>query len=206
MRAETFNDTTRFISDTHFGHPSMLTKAARPFGSVDEMDRYMIQSWNAVVRRNDHVWHLGDFGFKATPQRLAQIFSQLNGIKHLIVGNHDSPDVVASPSFGWASIDHMKILKCNGAKLVLSHYPMREWPEYWHGALHLFGHTHSNLPSSNRALDVGVDNVGFAPLTFDQIQERLAELPDLSFRGAPAEPVGSEPGIAADEMDDAPAP
>jgi len=184
MKSLSISRTTRFISDTHFGHAKMLSACARPFDSVEEMDRGMIAAWNSVVRRDDHVWHLGDFGYKVKPDYLKRVFDQLNGIKHLIVGNHDH-DQVATTEFGWASVDQIRVLNYEGQKVVLCHYPMREWPDFWHGAIHLFGHTHANIPSTHRSLDVGVDNVGFTPVSMEEIQQRLSLLPEIDFRGAP---------------------
>ena len=58
-----------FVGDTHFGHAGSISHTARPFASVDEMDRLLIEAWNAVVRPGDTVVHLGDFEWGHTPQR-----------------------------------------------------------------------------------------------------------------------------------------
>ena len=47
-----------------------------------------IRNWNMVVGTDDHVWHLGDVSF-GTIEATENILSRLNGIKHLITGNHD---------------------------------------------------------------------------------------------------------------------
>ena len=46
----------------------------------------MIANWNAVVRKDDRVIHVGDFAFKGDPKRLTKIFSALNGQKFLVIG------------------------------------------------------------------------------------------------------------------------
>src|SRR6218665_2406214 len=75
-----------FTADTHFGHARIIDICRRPFGSVDEMDRAMVANWNAVVGKNDQVFHLGDFAYRADQRLMRRVFSQLNGQKFLIEG------------------------------------------------------------------------------------------------------------------------
>ncbi len=51
-----------FVSDTHFGHGNVLKYCNRPFSSTLEHDQQLIANWNSVVKENDTVYHLGDFG------------------------------------------------------------------------------------------------------------------------------------------------
>lgn len=88
-------------------------------------------------------------------------------------------------NLAWDSVDHIKVLSAGDLKVCLCHYPMREWPHWWAGGIMLHGHTHSQIPSSSRSWDVGVDNQGFVPLTLAEIRERMAKLPDLDFHGTP---------------------
>jgi calcineurin-like phosphoesterase family protein len=178
--------THRFIGDTHFGHAGILGRAARPWNDIEKHDRSLIEHWNSVVSPTDTVWHLGDFAHDRLPLgQAAAIFARLDGIKRLIVGNHDT-DAVRDLS--WASVDDIRVLTAGGQDLVLCHYPMREWPNWWGGALHFHGHTHDRLPSSNRSWDCGVDHQGFVPLTFDEIRARMNVLPELDFAGNQVKP------------------
>lgn len=179
-KALRIDDNHFFISDTHFGHEGMMRMCARPFDSVEEMDRHMIECWNSVVGKNDEVWHLGDFAYRGDAGHAEKIFKQLNGRKHLIIGNHDDKDTV---ELGWASVQHRKVLQHGKTKIILDHFPMREWLHWWKDSIHLFGHTHSNLPSSKRALDVGVDHIGFAPINVAGVREWLAKQLERDFRG-----------------------
>lgn len=77
----------------------------------------------------------------------------------------------------------MRILHAADTRVVLCHYPMREWPHWWQGSIILHGHTHGHLPSSRRSWDRGVDNQGFRPLTLTEIRERMSSLPELDFSG-----------------------
>ena len=49
-----------FTSDLHFGHGKIIDHCGRPFSSVEEMDRVMIENWNRRVRKNDKVYIVGD--------------------------------------------------------------------------------------------------------------------------------------------------
>lgn len=172
-----------FIADTHLGHTGILDMAMRPFNGIAEHDRDVIANWNSVIKPTDTVWHLGDFAWDKLPiNDAAAMFTKLNGIKRLVIGNHDTPAVQA---FDWTSTHEMVTLKAGGLDLVLFHYPLREWPSFYSGAIHFHGHTHDNLPSGRRVWDCGVDHQGFTPLTFAQISERMARLPDYDYAGMP---------------------
>ena len=84
-----------FTSDTHFGDHRVLNLYPRPFRSAAEMDAGLVERWNAAVGPKDVVWHLGDF---ARTTRVAEaILPRLSGVKHLVLGNNDPPEVA-----GWA--------------------------------------------------------------------------------------------------------
>ena len=78
-----------YISDLHFYHEDMNTNMDnRGFGSVEEMNAYMIEKWNKKVRSNDDVVILGDFSFGKTAQT-EELLKTLKGRKYMIAGNHD---------------------------------------------------------------------------------------------------------------------
>ena len=67
-------------------------------------------------------------------------------------------------------------------KIILCHYPMREWDSKHHGSWHLCGHSHGNLfatkiqcKDSGLCLDVGVDLWDGYPLSFYDIQKVMAK-------------------------------
>lgn len=168
-----------FVADTHFGHVGILDMAMRPYSDIRAHDRDLVDQWNAAVRDGDHVWHLGDFAGEDVPlERAAEIFRKLNGTIHLIRGNHDGDEICSKPP--WASVDVMRtIVGTDGRKVVLCHYPLREWEGYHAGDIHFHGHTHDRLPSSRRSWDAGVDHQSFRPMTYDAIVERMNQLPDV---------------------------
>ena len=47
-----------FIADTHLNHANIIKYCNRPFKNTCEMNEYIIQKWNSVVKNDDIVYHL----------------------------------------------------------------------------------------------------------------------------------------------------
>lgn len=171
---------TFFTADTHFGHTNIINYCDRPFATKQEHDEGLIQNWNSVVNKKDHVYHLGDFGFGEIAY-LKKLCQRLNGKIHLILGNHDKSSVVKGElAFRFTTIQdvHLYKRKFFGEKveIFLSHYPHRSWPKAFHGSWHLFGHVHGNMEPYNRSFDVGVDCWDYTPISLDQVHEKIKTL------------------------------
>jgi calcineurin-like phosphoesterase family protein len=168
-----------FTADTHFGHRNIIKHCNRPFVSVDDMRETLIANWNSRVGQNDWVYHLGDFAWRTQD---GDVLDRLNGRKFLVLGNHDSARVEEARS-GWLYVaPYMELSSGTVRKIVLCHYKLQVWNQMRRGAVHLYGHSHGNLPGCRQSLDVGVDNVGFFPITIDEALERMthhAESPEL---------------------------
>ena len=158
---------TFFTSDTHFGDAPRLRVDKRPFSSIGEMDRAIVERWNEVVRADDEVWHVGDFSLGPPPKRIGELLAALNGRKHLIIGNNDGPETIEQP--GWASVQHYAELSVDGKRLVLCHYPFRTWNRMGQGVIDLHGHSHGRLKPAPRQYDVGVDVWDFRPVALATI-------------------------------------
>ena len=165
-----------YIADTHFGHDNIRRLSSRPFNSVEEMDKAIIDNWNSKVTDNDDVYILGDFSYKSEDP--IEYLKKLNGRKHLIVGNHDNK-LLKNPNCKkyFVEIADLKMVDDNGNQIVLCHYPLVEWNGYYRNVLHFYGHVHNTYQNEttryardmNKAYNVGVDVIGFAPCTFDEI-------------------------------------
>ena len=114
-----------FISDLHFGHVNCLAFDNRPFNTIEEHDKYIIDKWNETVKSDDNVYILGDISWHTVPKTI-EIFKNLNGNKHLYIGNHDSrylKDKTLCSLF--VEITDYKELQLDyGMQIVLSHYPI----------------------------------------------------------------------------------
>lgn len=168
-----------FTADLHLGHANVIKHTQRPFADADEMDRSLIANWNAVVAPSDEVWVLGDFCFRSA-RGASDYLSRLHGSKHLVTGNHDSPETRRAK--GWASVRDYGEVSVDGTKIILSHYGMRVWNGSFHGSVHLYGHSHGRLPgfrtvAGGGCLDVGVDSWYYAPVRWAEIKRQLETLP-----------------------------
>lgn len=168
-----------FTADTHWGHANIIKYCNRPFMTKMDHDEALIERWNSVVQPNDHVYHLGDVGF-GSPQYLHKILQKLRGKIYLIKGNHDGPALrePACQRFQFIKDVHFLTTQHKGKKyqIFLSHYAHRTWNHSNHGAFHLFGHSHSNLPSYGLSFDVGVDCWNFTPISLDDVIEKMNSL------------------------------
>ena len=132
---------TFVISDTHFGHKNIIRLANRPFNSLEEMDSKLIENWNSVVGNDDTVIFNGDFMWYKND---TGIFNSLNGKEKILIrGNHDP---LVTLNLGWSSVHDILEFNHNGKHVVMCHYPMESWNKKFHGAIHLYGHTHNEHP------------------------------------------------------------
>ena len=149
-----------FTSDTHFNHRAVIDFCHRPFACVEEMNEAIIDRWNATVAEWDEVYHLGDFCWQE--REAERFFSRLNGVKHLIAGNHDHKRIRKLP---WASVQYAARLRVQRTLIYLSHYPVVGFREDFH----FHGHQHNPSPSRlPRQVDVGVDAWSYRPVSLDE--------------------------------------
>ena len=168
-----------FTSDLHLGHANIIRHCNRPFSSIEEMDEVLIHNWNSKVTNGDTVHILGDFMFrnKKSPE---EYLSQLKGKKHLVVGNHDKAWMKKVDLSKWfESVEMMCFFTDGQRKITMCHYPMMSWPFSNHDGWLIYGHIHENtnmdywplIERNGYMLNAGVDINGFAPVTFEEMQE-----------------------------------
>jgi calcineurin-like phosphoesterase family protein len=156
-----------FTSDTHFGDARRIRIDKRPFANIAEHDAGLIARWNAVVGPDDDVYHLGDFARVDDEAAVTKWLKALNGRKHLIVGNNDSPAVIENET--WASVSSYAEITLDGHLLILCHYPFRTWHNSTKGAIDIHGHSHGKMKELPRQYDVGVDVFDYRPVTLAEI-------------------------------------
>ena len=167
-----------FSSDSHAFHTNILRycKDTRPFESVEEMNAVIIKGWNSVVSDKDEIYHLGDLSFGDALQT-RELLRQLRGKKHLVLGDHDKVIRSNRDIQGYfASVQEYKELKYDKKRIVLSHFPFLSWNGSYRGSWHLHGHSHNGLFEANanvRRLDVGVDSVGFIPISIEAVADTM---------------------------------
>lgn len=142
------------ISDLHFGHTNMALK--RGFKSVDEHDSFIIESWNKTISKRDVVWILGDITMeKSSPYYL---LSRLNGIKKVVLGNHDQPQHVPELLKYVNTVCGMFKYK----NLILTHCPIHE-SEMGRFSKNIHGHVHEDSLPDKRYINVSCENVNYIP-------------------------------------------
>lgn len=165
-----------YTSDLHFGHKNVIHFDHRPFLDVDEMDRFLIQMWNHRVSKADHVYIVGDLCYRNT-QPEEWYLRQLQGHKHLIVGNHDNNLLNNEAALSYLeSVDQMLYFNDNGRYVHICHYPMADWNHMHSGSYHVFGHIHSiksdvseYMAKQERALNAGCMINGYAPASLNEM-------------------------------------
>lgn len=173
-----------FTSDTHFGHSNIINLSQRPFRHVDEMNRRLIQNWNAYVSDHDEIYILGDFAYKGATEQVNEILKKLKGKKYLIRGNHDL--FIDDEAFDLSAFEWVKdyyILDYKKRKFVLFHYPILEWQGFFGDAIHLYGHVHNSTKDPQqaarlsilgpRAMNVGVDVNDYFPVSIETVLKQV---------------------------------
>lgn len=166
-----------YTSDLHFGHHNILRYENRPFQSVEEMNDNLINNWNRKVSKGDEVYIIGDFGLLGGRQANS-ILDRLNGRKYLIKGNHDHfirDREFDRSKFVW--IRDYASIKDGETVICMFHYPIAVWDRQHHGALHFYGHVHSNtdnhhpllLELGDNAFNVGCDVHSYEPVSLAEL-------------------------------------
>lgn len=161
--------TDYFISDTHFGHKNIIKfyPELRPFSTIEEHDEVLIQNWNSVVKKGDRVFHLGDFAWGTA--NIVKTVQRLNGVKYLIMGNHDT-----APTVNYLKGFH----KCLGClaydKFILSHIPVTS-DQFYRYLGNIHGHLHAKTMEDTRYFNVSVEKIGLKPISFDELYKKFQE-------------------------------
>lgn len=151
------------ISDTHFGHANIIRYANRPFKTVEEMNKHMIDAWNSTVSADDTVYHLGDVCMHA---EFLPIIDSLNaGKKVLILGNHDQAPI--SDYLLYFDEVHA-VARLKG--YLLSHYPIH--PQELYDRKNIHGHTHDHNVPGGQYINVSVENIGYKPVLFESLIDK----------------------------------
>lgn len=163
-----------FHSDWHFNHA--FVAETRGYATAEEHDEALIERLNAVVTKRDTLYVLGDLFMGSVTAGLDQI-RRVNGIKRLVVGNHDAAHPMHKKShahtrrllevFDSVSLAEQVTLP-GGRKVLLSHFPYegdhddrpdryKQWRLRDEGEWLIHGHVHDTWTLRGRQFNVGVD-------------------------------------------------
>lgn len=208
---------TWFASDTHLNHRAPVERGWRPFSSVEEMNECIITRWNETVSPRDQVWLMGDV-FLGNETAGLELVRQLQGEKHLIMGNHDV--VWSGNRDGYkhfrAWLESFETIQAYGRRriagqtVMMSHFPFAGSGDHTreerynryrlsddHQSFLIHGHVHEAWKQSGRRmLNVGVDVWDYRPVSIDTVAkwitgEETFYLPAHEPVTEPASPAGT---------------
>jgi len=190
-----------FSADTHYSHANVLHLCDRQFSDIYEHDKILIQNHNSLISDNDDFYHLGDFAFRCSAERVREIIKKLNGRIRIVRGNHEKPllqavergllnDMLNSGKleiFGLKAILEdstlaiSKMINVEGQLIFLSHYSHKTFPNAFRNGQHLFGHSHGRIEPYFKCRDVGVDTFSethqrFFPWSYEEIKEEMEKV------------------------------
>jgi len=158
------------ISDTHFFHNNIIKYCDRPFHDIYEMNEYMVEKWNSVVKPGDKVYHLGDVYMGATEEQFKSFWPRLNGRKRLIVGNHDDIKFLSKGNF-FEKIMMWRVFRDHN--LLLTHVPIHESSIHErmviNGGKNVHGHTHDGGSPKGPYKSVCVELINYTPIHIEEV-------------------------------------
>ena len=174
----TTNRNIWFISDTHWGHANILKfkiendEPLRVFDSVEHMNQTMEENWNAVVRPDDIVYHLGDVYFGEGHQ----VLPRLKGRKRLVLGNHDMAKSHHIQN-NFQKIMAWRMFPEFG--IVCTHIPLHPGSFEMKSLINVHGHTHKHwvqttneqneTVNDTRYFNASVENHNFTPIHLEDL-------------------------------------
>ena len=172
-----------WTSDLHIGHFNVISYTNRPFSTVEEMNETLVANWNERVSPADTVYVLGDFSLSL--KAVEDYLPRLNGIKVLLIGNHDQPYKKPAKfcpiyrELGFKEVLPFHQIEIGGHAVLMSHLyyhcDQERVKHLYHpkdnGLFLLHGHSHHPPDKifGKRMLDVGVDGHSYYPWSEDEI-------------------------------------
>lgn len=165
------------ISDTHFNHKNIIDYTTRInyLDSKDTvaMEELIVERWNSVVKDNDIVYHLGDFGFGGA-KMFERLVGRLNGHIRLILGNHDPRKSQRwYLDRGFDKVYDQSIILDRW--FILSHAPISYLTEAM-PYVNIHGHTHDECFANPQRYNVCWEITEGVPVLFDDIKAYYTEL------------------------------
>ena len=152
---------TYLFSDPHFHHEKCAIR--RGFSSAEEMNELIVKNWNNTISKRDKVILLGDITME---KKNYEILGRLQGLIHVVLGNHDQPQHVREMLtyvHGVSGIiDYKKIA-------ILTHCPVHPSQLEFRYAYNIHGHVHKNSIDDPRYINVCAEVINYTPIKFDNL-------------------------------------
>lgn len=196
-----------FTSDLHIRHNLVVSERGFIVDGVtvdhDEYESILAENWDSRVKKDDHVYILGDLAMNPNKGAFDWLANR-PGVIHLVSGNHDETHPLhtnhLSAQQKWfrlgifATINSQGSVKINGRKVLLSHFPYKgeggrdiedrysEWRFRNEGLPLLHGHEHkknvleASLPNQ---FHVGLDSWNLELVHELSVGDWLDSLPSI---------------------------
>ena len=156
-------------SDTFFGRHSKAKE--RGFTDSTHMQTSLIDSWNEKVTDNDIVYHLGNFAWDVISAENALI--NLNGTINFIPSLYDSSLGDSVELFDKVFLIDTGICVIESLDLVLSAWPLKDWPGKKRGSMHIHGGDKRYKAQLQKELrfNANCDLWSLAPISIESLKE-----------------------------------
>jgi len=164
-------DHTWFTADLHLDHANIIGYERRPFKDVQDMYRKLLYNWNSLVAPEDTIYVVGDLSLRGPQDNLGPIkrfLAKANGVKHLILGNHDRLRPQTYINLGFTSVHTALELHLPwGPTIYVAHDPACSRVK--RDSLWLCGHVHSLFKVQDNVVNVGIDVWGYNPVSLGAV-------------------------------------
>lgn len=128
------------------------------------MNDLIISNWNKTVNKKDVTIILGDITMEKANY---DILNCLNGIKHIVLGNHDEGQ-------------HTKVLQQYVNRIygmleykgfILTHCPVHPSQLDFRYSFNIHGHVHSNSLDDPRYINVSAEVINYTPVLINDLKK-----------------------------------
>ena len=155
-------------ADSHWNQIRTFQFSRRPFRDINDMNEKMIGIWNTIVKPEDEVIHLGDFGDYSFRQYLNGKITLALGnyeVRDIDEGNITLDDLTSKYKFNRVMPADGFLINIEGHDFYCCHKP----EDCDMGEFNLFGHVHRLSMIKKFGLNVGADCHYFKPIDLETI-------------------------------------
>lgn len=176
-----------FTSDLHLFHNKEFIYSDRGYGNIDDHNAAVVANINSLVKPEDDLYILGDLFLNSTDDGI-NLLKKLNGIKHIILGNHDTDTKVTLLEHNRQECKIGELVFATRIKYKKYYFYLSHYPTITHDfdstdiltkcVINLYGHTHQKEKFYNNnpcMYNVGLDAQEMYPVSIDKIIEDITE-------------------------------
>ncbi len=171
------------ISDHHFYHMNIIKYQRPEFTDIVKMNEYIINKHNSIVEKDAIVIFLGDFCFKKS--NIKEILAMMNGYKYLLLGNHDSDNIIKQ--YNELGFEGIFTTPVKIQDKFLSHFPLcndelddnnlpfliREFNNS--NGINYHGHIHNKSINNKHFFNVCCENLNYEPILIGYTEKQKTD-------------------------------